>query len=143
MTEPSVAAPAPRVIEAENDVYNASLVRREDETDSLGYFWVRFDGEPTPFEPGQYMTIGVMVDGKIVQRPYSVASPPIESGTTGYEFYVRLVQGGTFTTAAVGDADRPEDADDRPEGQVHARPRATSGRTSSSRRGRATRRSSR
>ena len=66
-------------------------------TESLAYFWVRFDGEPTPFEPGQYMTIGVMVEGKIVQRPYSVASPPVEAGTEGYEFYVRLVQGGTFT----------------------------------------------
>jgi ferredoxin/flavodoxin---NADP+ reductase len=96
MTEPTVAA-APRVIEAEHPVYNASLVRREDETESLAYFWVRFDGEPTPFEPGQYMTIGVMVDGKIVQRPYSVASPPISAGTDGYEFYVRLVQGGTFS----------------------------------------------
>jgi ferredoxin-NADP reductase len=96
MTEPSLAAP-PRVIEPEHEVYNASLVRREDETESLGYFWVRFDGEPTPFEPGQYMTIGVMVDGKIVQRPYSVASPPISARTEGYEFYVRLVEGGTFT----------------------------------------------
>ena len=96
MTEPMVAA-APRVIEAENPVYNASLVKRVDETESLAYFWVRFDSEPTPFEPGQYMTIGVMVDGKIVQRPYSVASPPVEAGTSGYEFYIRLVQGGTFT----------------------------------------------
>ena len=87
----------PRVIDAEAPVYNARLVRREDETESLAYFWVRFDGEPTPFEPGQYMTIGVMVDGKIVQRPYSVASPPVAAGTDGYEFYVRLVQGGTFT----------------------------------------------
>jgi ferredoxin/flavodoxin---NADP+ reductase len=77
--------------------YNARLVRREDETESLAYFWVRFDGDPTPFEPGQYMTIGVMVEGRIVQRPYSVASPPIVAGDEGYEFYVRLVQGGTFT----------------------------------------------
>ncbi len=87
----------PRVIDAEAPVYNASLVRREDMTESLAYFWVRFDGEPTPFEPGQYMTIGVMVEGRIVQRPYSVASPPVAAGTDGYEFYVRLVQGGTFT----------------------------------------------
>jgi len=87
----------PRIIDADSPVYNARLVRREDETDSLAYFWVRFDGDPTPFEPGQYMTIGVMVDGKIVQRPYSVASPPVAAGTDGYEFYVRLVQGGTFT----------------------------------------------
>jgi ferredoxin-NADP reductase len=86
-----------RVIEAEAEQYNASLVRREDESESLAYFWVRFDGEPTPFEPGQYMTIGVVVEGKIVQRPYSVASPPVSAGTEGYEFYVRLVEGGTFT----------------------------------------------
>ena len=86
-----------RVMEAQAEQYNASLVRREDESDSLAYFWVRFDGEPTPFEPGQYMTIGVVVEGKMVQRPYSVASPPVESGTSGYEFYVRLVEGGTFT----------------------------------------------
>ena len=63
-----------RTIDAEAPQYNASLVRREDMTESLAYFWVRFDGEPTPFEAGQYMTIGVMVDGRIVQRPYSVAS---------------------------------------------------------------------
>ena len=86
-----------RVIDAEAPVYNARLVRREDESESLAYFWVRFDGEPTPFEPGQYMTIGVMVEGKMVQRPYSVASPPVSAGTDGYEFYVRLVEGGLFT----------------------------------------------
>ena len=94
MTELSAPAPA---IEPDAPQYNASLVRREDETDSLAYFWIRFDGEPTPFEPGQYMTIGVMVDGKIVQRPYSVASAPAVAGDTGYEMYVRRVQGGTFT----------------------------------------------
>jgi ferredoxin--NADP+ reductase len=94
MTEPLTVA---RAIDPDAPVYNASLVRREDETDSLSYFWVRFDGDPTPFEPGQYMTIGVMADGRILQRPYSVASPPVEAGTSGYEFYVRRVQGGTFT----------------------------------------------
>ena len=90
-------ASAPRVVDPEAPQYNARLVRREDMTESLAYFWVRFDGDPTPFEPGQYMTIGVMVEGRIVQRPYSVASPPIVAGDEGYEFYVRLVQGGTFT----------------------------------------------
>ncbi len=87
----------PRVIDAEAPQYNARLIRRVDETDSLAYFFVRFDGEPTPFEPGQYMTIGVMVEGKLIQRPYSVASPPVVAGDEGYEFYVRLVQGGMFT----------------------------------------------
>jgi ferredoxin--NADP+ reductase len=77
--------------------YNASLVRRVDETPSLAYFWIRFDGEPTPFESGQYMTIGVFADGKLVQRPYSVASDPGVAGTEGYELYIRLVEGGHFT----------------------------------------------
>jgi len=92
-----VDAAAERTIDADAPQYNARLVRRVDTSDSLGYFWVRFDGEPTPFEAGQYMTIGVMVDGRIVQRPYSVASPPAVAGTDGYELYIRLVHGGTFT----------------------------------------------
>ena len=86
----------PRSVDPNAPQYNAALVRRVDQHESLAYFWVRFDGEPTPFEPGQYMTIGVMVDGKIVQRPYSVASPPRGAGR-GYEMYVRLVNGGQFT----------------------------------------------
>ena len=99
MTDIDAPAPAaaPRAIAPEHELYNARLVRREDESESLAYFWVKFDGEPTSFSPGQYMTIGVYVDGKIVQRPYSVASPPVEAGLSGYEFYVRLVEGGTFT----------------------------------------------
>jgi ferredoxin-NADP reductase len=87
-----------RVIERDNEQYNARLVRRVDHTDDLATFWVKFDGEPTPFEPGQYMTIGVYVDGKIVQRPYSVASPPQVAGDEGYEMYVRLVPIPRFTT---------------------------------------------
>lgn len=94
--EASAPAPAP-VIATDDERYNASLVRRIDQHESLAYFWVRFDGEPTPFEPGQYMTIGVFIDGKIVQRPYSVASAPSSAGVDGYEFYVRRVGGGTFT----------------------------------------------
>ena len=88
----------PREISLESEAYNARLVRRVEQTDDLAYFWVRFDGEPTPFEPGQYMTIGVYADGKLMQRPYSVASPPRVAGTDGYEFYVRLVPIPRFTT---------------------------------------------
>jgi ferredoxin/flavodoxin---NADP+ reductase len=93
-----------RVILPDAPQYNASLVRREDANESLSTFWVRFDGDATPFESGQYMTIGVFVEDvstptgtKIVQRPYSVASDPGVAGTDGYEMYVRLVEGGLFT----------------------------------------------
>jgi ferredoxin/flavodoxin---NADP+ reductase len=95
---PTLSQPAdPRVIDPAAQQYNATLVRREDQTESLSCFWIRFDGDPVPYVPGQYMTIGVMADGKLVQRPYSVASDPGVAGTEGYELYVRLVQGGTFT----------------------------------------------
>ena len=93
-----------RVIVPDAPQYNASLVRRDDATESLATFWVRFDADPTPFTAGQYMTIGVFTEDaatptgqRIVQRPYSVASPPAVAGTDGYEMYVRLVEGGLFT----------------------------------------------
>jgi ferredoxin-NADP reductase len=93
-----------RVIVPDAPQYNASLVRRDDATESLSTFWVRFDAEATPFVAGQYMTIGVFVEDaatptgtRIVQRPYSVASPPAVAGSDGYEMYVRLVEGGQFT----------------------------------------------
>jgi ferredoxin--NADP+ reductase len=94
---------AERVVVADDERYNASLVRRIDDTESLASFFVRFDGDVTPFQPGQYMTIGVFTEGdaalppRIVQRPYSVASDPAVAGTEGYEMYVRLVEGGQFT----------------------------------------------
>jgi ferredoxin-NADP reductase len=92
-----------RVILPDAPQYNAALLRREDATESLATFWVRFDADPTPFVAGQYMTVGVFVEGedgappRIVQRPYSVASPPAVAGSDGYEMYVRLVEGGLFT----------------------------------------------
>jgi ferredoxin-NADP reductase len=93
-----------RAIDPAAPQYNASLVARVDETESLGYFTVRFDGDATPFAAGQYMTIGVFVEDptsptgtRIVQRPYSVASDPGVAGSDGYEMYVRLVHGGLFT----------------------------------------------
>jgi len=93
-----------RVILPDAPQYNAALIRREDAHESLATFWVKFDGDATPFESGQYMTIGVFVEDastptgtRIVQRPYSVASDPGVASTEGYEMYVRLVENGLFT----------------------------------------------
>ncbi len=86
-----------RVIVAADERYNARIVERHDETETLAYFKVRFDGEPVRFDPGQYMTIGVFADDKLWQRPYSIASAPTDAGD-GYEFYVRLVPIIRFTT---------------------------------------------
>ena len=88
-----------RVIELDAEAYNATLVRRENLTHDLASFWVKLDGDAVPFEPGQYMTIGVVTDGKLLQRPYSVASAPSVAGTEGYELFVRHVPVIRFTTA--------------------------------------------
>ena len=88
-----------RVIEQDAEAYNATLVAREDIGPDLGYFRVKLDGPPFRSSPGQYMTIGVIADGKLLQRPYSVASAPTVSDTDGYEFFVRHVPVVRFTTA--------------------------------------------
>ena len=120
---PRRRGPAPGIIATEDERYNATLVRRDDQHESLAYFWVRFDEEPTPFEPGQYMTIGVFVDGKIVQRPYSVASAPGVAGDDRLRVLPAARPGRHVHAGPVGPAGRPPDADDRPEGQVPARAR--------------------
>ena len=74
-------------------------MHRADLTSDLAYFRVKVDGPATPFTPGQYMTIGVFADGKMLQRPYSVASAPAMADTEGYELFVRHVPIVRFTTA--------------------------------------------
>jgi len=88
-----------RVIDIFADAYNATLVHREDLTDDLAYFRVKVDGPATPFVPGQYMTLGVVADGKMLQRPYSIASAPSSADILGYEMFVRHVPVVRFTTA--------------------------------------------
>jgi ferredoxin--NADP+ reductase len=73
---------------------NASVVAREDLTPAVARFVVRPDDGPIPFRPGQYLALGLDIDGRFVQRPYSTAAP---SGSRDLEFLVRLVVGGTFT----------------------------------------------
>lgn len=91
-----LVAPDGREIAPTSPHYNARLTKRVDLTDELAVFWVKPDGEALDFEPGQYFTIGVDVAGKLVMRPYSVASSPREKDG-GYELYVRIVPEGVFT----------------------------------------------
>ena len=92
----TAATPASFGILADDPAYNATLAARIDDTDTLARVWIKPDGVPTPFEPGQYVTIGVKVGEKFVQRPYSVASSA-RALDGGYELYLRLVRGGAFT----------------------------------------------
>src|SRR5450756_1226025 len=55
-----------RVITEDAPQYNATLVRREDHLAELASFWVKLDGDPVPFEAGQYMTAGLGRDLSLI-----------------------------------------------------------------------------
>jgi ferredoxin/flavodoxin---NADP+ reductase len=73
--------------------YRARLSERFDFARDLWLF--RIDvGERFDFTPGQFATLGLEVDGKRIERPYSIASSPWESEL---EFFLELVPEGKLT----------------------------------------------
>ncbi len=76
--------------------YNATVTARSDLTEALAFFQVRPDEPPRPFIPGQYFTLGLLSQDKLVQRPYSVASSARRTAD-GYELFIRLIPNGALT----------------------------------------------
>jgi ferredoxin/flavodoxin---NADP+ reductase len=74
---------------------NAALVARIELTPTIVRFIVRPDDGVSPFEPGQYFALGLTVDGRPLQRPYSTASA--SDSQTELEFLIRLVPDGALT----------------------------------------------
>jgi len=64
--------------------------------DITGELWVVRVRPETPlrFVPGQYFTVGLPTGGKMIERPYSVASAPDDSEL---EFFLEVVPGGKLT----------------------------------------------
>lgn len=75
--------------------YTARILERRNLTEDL---WIiRVDpGGPFSFKAGQYATLGADLDGKRVERAYSIASSPYEETL---EFFVELVPQGALTPA--------------------------------------------
>ena len=74
---------------------NATLIDRQDLTPTMARLRVRPDDGPPAFRAGQYFAIGLPVEGRWIQRPYSAACSP--SGIGALDFLVRLVPGGALT----------------------------------------------
>lgn len=87
--------PPPRNAAAASFRANATIVEREDLTASVARFVIRPDEGIPAYEPGQYFALGLPVDGRLLQRPYSTSTAP--DGATSLEFLVRLVRDGAFT----------------------------------------------
>jgi NAD(P)H-flavin reductase len=77
--------------------YNGRLSRWEEISPGLAIVGVQALEQPFEFEPGQYATLGLLGNaGKLVQRPMSVSSSA--DRLHEYEFFIRLIAGGEFTT---------------------------------------------
>ena len=73
--------------------YPARVTRRVDFAPDLWAFRVQ-PGEHFNFTPGQFATLGLEVDGKRIERPYSIVSSPSEDEV---EFFIELVPEGKLT----------------------------------------------
>ncbi|MFT4540675.1 MAG: ferredoxin--NADP+ reductase [Planctomycetota bacterium] len=79
---------------------SGQLIERQILTPMLGIFRFALDEGCPAFVAGQYLTLGLEVEGEIVWRPYSIASSPEQ--TNYVEFLVRWAVHpveGKFTTA--------------------------------------------
>jgi ferredoxin--NADP+ reductase len=72
---------------------NAVVASRRDISSDLWIVRLRAD-EPIAFSPGQYLTVGLEGETRLIERPYSVASSPRESEL---EFFLELVPGGRLS----------------------------------------------
>src|SRR5688500_20327777 len=75
--------------------YNGRISRWEEISPGLAIVAVQALEEPFPFEPGQYATLGLMGQEKLIQRPMSISSSADD--TSEYEFFIRHVEAGGFT----------------------------------------------
>ena len=73
--------------------FRARITERVDFAPDLWMFRVRTGGDFN-FVPGQFASLGLEIDGKRIERPYSIASAPSENEV---EFFLELVPHGALT----------------------------------------------
>ena len=73
--------------------YPAELIERTDVSENLAILRFRVVERPS-FTAGQYATIGIAIEGDVVERPYSIVSSPHEPFL---EFFIELVPRGNVT----------------------------------------------
>jgi ferredoxin--NADP+ reductase len=72
---------------------SGAVVARDDFTDDLWMVRIR-PAVPISFRAGQYVTVGVEQNGKLLERPYSIVSSPAEPEL---ELFIELVPPGLLT----------------------------------------------
>jgi ferredoxin-NADP reductase len=74
---------------------NATLVARRAAGRSAGLYVIELDVPLAGYRPGQYVALGMWIDGAAVQRPYSVVS--LSADRRRVELLIRRVPGGALS----------------------------------------------
>lgn len=78
----------------DSDKYSrVTIVARRDLAADLWVIRVE-PSEPLSFRPGQYLTLGMMMGGRVIERPYSIASAPDEAAI---ELFIERVPDGELS----------------------------------------------
>ena len=77
----------------EEKFYRATITQRTDVAPDLWILRIRSGGDFN-FVPGQYACLAVELDGRRIERPYSIASAPSQDEI---EFFLELVPNGALT----------------------------------------------
>jgi len=72
---------------------SATVVSRRDPATDLWIIRIQAETE-VPYRPGQYVTVGLQVDGRIIERPYSICSSPTEDEI---ELFIERVPNGELS----------------------------------------------
>jgi ferredoxin--NADP+ reductase len=76
----------------------ATVVARRDPAPDLWIIRIRTDAE-LPYRPGQYVTVGLRSNGRIIERPYSICSSPVEDEI---ELFIERVPEGELSDPLFG-----------------------------------------
>ena len=71
----------------------ATVVARRDPAPDLWIIRIRTEIE-LPYRPGQYVTLGLQSDGRVIERPYSICSSPLENEI---ELFIERVPDGELS----------------------------------------------
>ncbi len=72
---------------------SATIVARRDPAPDLWIIRIKTEIE-LPYRPGQYMTLGLQSNGRVIERPYSICSSPLEDEI---ELFIERVQDGELS----------------------------------------------
>ena len=72
---------------------SATVVSRRDPAPDLWIIRIRTDID-LPYRPGQYVTLGLQSNGRVIERPYSICSSPLENEI---ELFIERVPDGELS----------------------------------------------